>query len=90
MAGNLAVIDDVAIAFLKSRGLPSGLIRVGEPLQPGEKVIIEEGPFVRLVAIVERYFSERERVMVLLTTIKAPLRLDLGVQSVRRLTPSPA
>lgn len=89
VGAELAVIGDVAIEFLKSRVRPDGLIRIGELLQPGEKVIIEDGPFAALVGVVERCFSERERVIVLLTAVRAPLRLDLGVESVRRL-PQPA
>jgi transcription antitermination factor NusG len=90
VGAELAVIHDVEIEFLKSRVRPDGSIRIGEPLQPGERVVVEDGPFPALVGVVERYISERERVIVLLTTIKAPLRLNLGLQSVRRLPRSAA
>jgi transcription antitermination factor NusG len=88
VGASLAIVDDAIVAFLRSRVREDGLIRVGEPLQPGERVIIEEGPFARLIGIVERLVSERERVIVLLASVRTPLRLDLGAQAVRRLPPS--
>ena len=90
VGADLAIIDDGPIAFLKSRVGADGLIPIGEPLRPGEKVIIEEGPFAALVGVVERCCSERDRVTVLLTTVRAPLRLELGLRSVRRLPQSAA
>jgi transcriptional antiterminator RfaH len=89
VGADLAIVDDTAVAFLRSRVRADGLIRVGEPLQPGEKVVIEEGPFAALVGVVERFVSERERVIVLLSAVRTPFRVDLGAESVRRL-PQPA
>jgi transcriptional antiterminator RfaH len=87
VGGDLAIVDDEAIGFLRSRVGDDGLVRVGEPLQPGERVVIEEGPFAALAGVVERFVPEHERVVVLLSTVRTPLRLDLTAQSVRRLTP---
>jgi transcriptional antiterminator RfaH len=84
VGANLAIIDDSAIDLLKSRVGPDGLIHIGEPLQRGEKVVIEDGPFAALIGVVECCFSERDRVTVLLTAVQAALRLDLDVRSVRR------
>jgi len=90
VGADLAIIDDGPIEFLKSRVRPDGLIPIGEPLRVGEKVVIEDGPFAALVGVVERCGSERDRVTVLLTAVRAPMRLELGLQSVRRLPQSAA
>jgi transcription antitermination factor NusG len=86
----LAIVDDSMVAFLRSRVGEDGLIRIGEPLQPGERVMIEDGPFAALVGIVERIMSERERLIVLLATVRTPLRVEVEIQSVRRVPYSAA
>ena len=86
----LATVDDAVVVFLRGRMDGDGLIRVGEPLRPGERVIIENGPFAALLGVVERVFPERERVLVLLAAIRAPVRVELAVDSVRRLPTSAA
>jgi transcriptional antiterminator RfaH len=83
-----ASIDDGFIALLRSRIDPTGLIRIGEPLQPGERVIVADGPFLELAGIVERVLPERERVIVLLTAVEASVRLDLTTDAVRRVSAS--
>jgi transcriptional antiterminator RfaH len=90
IGADLAVVDDGAVAFLRSRVRADGLIKVGEPLEPGEKVVIEAGPFAALVGVVERFVSERERVIVLLTAVSTTLRVDLEIDAVRRLPRSAA
>jgi transcriptional antiterminator RfaH len=85
---DLAMVDGEAVDFLRSRIGEDGLVRVGEPLRPGERVMIEEGPFAALAGIVERLVPDRERVIVLLSTVRTPLRLDLGIDSVRRVASS--
>lgn len=47
IGSDLAVVDDAAVAFLRARLGTDGLIRVGTTLEPGEKVLIEEGPLPR-------------------------------------------
>lgn len=86
VGADLAAVDDEAIDFLRSRVQEDGLIHVGTPLQPGERVQIEDGPFAAFVGIVERVVSERERVIVLLSTVNTPLHLDLELASVRRVS----
>jgi transcription elongation factor/antiterminator RfaH len=90
IGAELAIVDDEVIEFLRARVREDGLIHVGTALQPGERVMIEDGPFAALVGIVERVLSERERVLVLLSTVRTPLRLDLEIASVRRLSPAHA
>lgn len=81
---NFAVVDDGIITLLKGRMDAEGLIRVGEPLQPGEKVLIEDGPFSSLTAVVERVLPHKDRVSILLSTINAPFRITIAAAGVRR------
>jgi len=85
IGGTLAAVEDGAIGFLQSRVRDDGLIRVGRTLQRGEKVVIESGPFADWIGVVERYSSEHERVVVLLSTVSAALRVDVQAVSIRRL-----
>lgn len=82
----LATVDDSAVEFLRARMDETGLIPVGEPLQPGERVVIEDGPFAQLIGVVERHLSDRERVTIFLSTVTTTFRLELPVESVRRLS----
>jgi transcriptional antiterminator RfaH len=83
VGADLATVDDAAVGFLRSRVRADGLIRVGEPLHPGERVVIAHGPFAALAGLVERIVPEQERVIVLLTAVKSPMRVEVDAQSVR-------
>jgi transcriptional antiterminator RfaH len=85
-----ATIDDGFIGLLRSRMDANGLIQVGEPLQPGERVIVADGPFLALAGVVERMLPERERVIVLLTAVQAAVRVQLAADDVRRISPPPS
>ncbi len=84
--GSPATIDDGVIALLRARMDANGLIRIGEPLQPGERVVIADGPFLTLAGVVERVLSERARVIVLLTAVEAGVRVDVAVDDIRRVS----
>lgn len=79
---------DSIVNFLGSRLRDDGLIDIGEPPQPGERVVIQDGPFAALVGIVERFVSDRERVIALLASVRIPVRLGVEARVVRRLPAS--
>jgi transcriptional antiterminator RfaH len=81
---HLAIVGDEVIALFRSRGDSDGLIRVGEPLGPGERVTIEDGPFAALAGVVERQLTDKERVIVLLTTVQAAVRIEVPTEFVQR------
>lgn len=62
-------IDDEVIAFIKSQVREDGLIRIGEPLKAGDKVVITEGRFKDLMGLFEHQIEDTGRVMILLLTI---------------------
>lgn len=70
-------IDDDVIAFLQARIGDDGFLSVGEPLKPGDKVRIKEGPWKALEGVIERDKKPSERILLLLTGIKYQGRLTI-------------
>ena len=62
-------VDDKVIAFIKSQEEKDGLVRVGDPLQKGDKVEIKSGPLQKLVGIFDREVSGNNRVIILLDAV---------------------
>ena len=85
-AGEPASVDDEVIELLRSRMEADGCIRVGERLYPGDQVYIKSGPFAAMLGVVERNLSAKERVLVLLSTISASVRVELPREAVQRCT----
>jgi transcriptional antiterminator RfaH len=81
-----AAIDDGVIRLWQARMDDHGLIRIGEPLRPGERVIVADSPFITLAGVVERVLPERERVIVLLTAVQSAFRVDVALEAVRRVS----
>jgi transcriptional antiterminator RfaH len=70
-------IDDEVIALLQARVDPDGFMQVGEPLKPGDKVRVKDGPWKALVGVVERELKSNERIMILLDSLKFQSRLTI-------------
>ena len=70
-------IDDEVIALLQARVDPNGFLQVGEPLKPGDKVRVKDGPWKTLVGVVERELKSNERIMILLDSLKFQSRLSI-------------
>lgn len=84
VGGELAIVDETVLEFLRTRVDEHGLIPLSSKLEPGERVTIEEGPFADLTGIVERNVTARQRVVVLLTSIARPIRVQLPIDHLRR------
>lgn len=83
--GGPVPIGPSAIAFLREREGPDGLIRCGEPL-PGEaEVRIVNGPFRGLTAVVQQHLPARERVRVLMQILLRDTSVELPERWVRRV-----
>ncbi|HEY0367401.1 MAG TPA: transcription termination/antitermination NusG family protein [Pyrinomonadaceae bacterium] len=68
--GTPSPIDDEVIEFFRNRADKDGLIKLGEELKPGDKVVMRGGMLDSLEGVFEREMNDSERVMVLLNTIK--------------------
>lgn len=78
-------IDESIIKIIQSQKGPDGLIRLGEDLQPGEKVVISDGPLQSFVGIFEGNLKDEERVSILLITVSYQTRVIIERDSVKRL-----
>lgn len=70
-------VDDEVIALLQARVDTDGFLQIGEPLKPGDKVRVNNGPWKALVGVVEREHKSNERVMILLDSLKFQSRLTI-------------
>lgn len=64
-----ALIDDDAIALIKSRIHEDGFVKTGEPFNVGDKVVVKAGLLKSLVGIFEGKMKADDRVMILLEAI---------------------
>ena len=71
-------VNNQVIEIIKSGVGDDGLFDVNEKFAAGDKVRIKEGPLREMVGIFEREVKAKERVMILLTTIKYQGRLEIG------------
>jgi len=83
--GKPVPIDDDVIAFFKSRVGQNGLLNIGEPLKPGDKIKIKSGPWQELVGVVERDLTTSERVLILMTSISYQSHLTVDKNLVEKL-----
>jgi transcriptional antiterminator RfaH len=63
------VIDEEIIAMIRSRIREDGFAKMNEDLKPGDKVIIQEGPFRNFAGIFESEMKGADRVSILLQTV---------------------
>jgi transcriptional antiterminator RfaH len=83
LGGQLATIGDDVIAFFRARVDEQGLIPLGRPLERGDQVTVDRGPLNGLTGVVERHLPARERVVVLLTSVACPMRVDIPVDDLQ-------
>jgi transcription antitermination factor NusG len=83
VGGSLATVDEGVIQLFQSRVDTQGLLRCGGEFQRGESVQIAHGPFADLAGVVDRVLPAHERVVILLSTAEATMRVELTVDQVR-------
>ena len=75
--GKPAPVDDEIMEILKVRVDDDGLVRMGEELQIGDKVVIQTGPLKSLIGIFERELKDSNRVAILLSCVSYQGRVVL-------------
>jgi transcriptional antiterminator RfaH len=90
IGGQLATVSDEVIEFFRSRIDEHGLIPIGRRLERGDRVEIESGPLADLTGVVERNLPARERVIVLLTSVGCPMRVELPADHLRIAPATPS
>jgi transcriptional antiterminator RfaH len=85
LGGEPAIVEGEVIALLRRRcqDLAASMER---PLERGEQVLIDAGPFQSLCAVVQGRVPARDRVQVLLTTVGHAYQVEVPAEWVLRAT----
>jgi transcriptional antiterminator RfaH len=70
-----APVEDQVIDAIRSRIAEDGYIRMDDDLQPGDEVMIDNGPLRNFVGVFDRKINDTNRVMILLTTVSYQARI---------------
>jgi len=76
-ADRIVPVQDEAIAFIRSK-LDDGVATVEKKMfEKGGKILIKEGPFKGLSGIFEKELEGKERVMILLDSVKFSVSMEI-------------
>jgi transcriptional antiterminator RfaH len=78
-------VDDAIVEIVRSRLGADGFVRVAEP-KPGDPVTIVDGPLRSLEGVFYSDLGGRDRVLILLTTLNAQVRVQVAKAFVRPTT----
>jgi transcriptional antiterminator RfaH len=79
-----APLDDEIVELIKSRLNEEGVVRIGEPLKPGDQIVVKAGPLKGLAGIFERTTNDIDRVMILLSAVGYQARITVEREFVRK------
>jgi transcriptional antiterminator RfaH len=71
----LLPVTEEIISAIRSRIDQEGYVRLDEPLNQGDKVVVQEGPLRGLRGLFERELDDRQRVVILLEAIEYQARV---------------
>jgi transcriptional antiterminator RfaH len=82
-----AYLEEDIVQRLRSQEDRKGYIRLRPPrLQPGDRVQILEGAFRGVEGLFDGYLSPESRVRVLLNLVSYTVRVEIGLESVKKLS----
>lgn len=81
-----ARVDSSIIDILKSQMDKDGFVNFDEDFKAGDAVVIKSGPLKNFAGIFEREVKEKERVMILLTTVSYQSRVLIEKESIMKAT----
>ena len=84
--GQPASVDENIIQIVYDRIDKNGFVKVGEDLKRGDKVIIRGGPLRDFVGVFEQELKDRDRISVLLTTIRYQGRLVVSKHLLEKIS----
>lgn len=77
-------IDDHTVNEIKSHVGNDGFIKLNDEIEPGDEVVVKDGPFMGLSGIFERETNDSERVVILLNTIGYQANVVVDRQLIRK------
>jgi transcriptional antiterminator RfaH len=75
--GSPAVVDEEIIAMIRSRISEDGFASIDEDLEPGDEVIIKDGPLRTFAGVFEREMNGADRVRVLLLAVSFQAHVEI-------------
>jgi transcriptional antiterminator RfaH len=72
-----APVDDRVVEIIAAQIDATGFVKIGAALEPGDRVLIQAGPFKGLTGIFEREASAADRIKVLLDCISFEARVEV-------------
>jgi len=67
--GQPCPVDNGIIELIRAREDEEGFIRLEEILRPGDNVAIQDGPFRGFIGVLDRNYTDNERVSILLVAV---------------------
>jgi len=84
--GQPTPIDEDIVEIIKSRIDQDGLVRIGEELNQGDKVVIKAGPLRDFEGMFEQELKDQERVSILLDAINYQCRVVIPKDLVEKVS----
>ena len=78
------IVDQQIIALIRSRVGQDGFVNISQELNPGDEVVIKDGPLVGLAGILERETKDPDRVRVLLDSVSYQAHITIEKQILRK------
>ena len=79
------VVDEEIIATIRSRISEDGFARIDEDLEPGDEVIIKDGPLRTFAGVFEREMNSADRVRVLLLAVSYQAHVEIERDMVKKI-----
>jgi len=77
-------VEESIIDMIQARVGEDGYVKVGDELQPGDEVVIGEGPLKDFVGVFEHETKTNDRVMILLSTVNYQSRILIDRDKIRK------
>jgi transcriptional antiterminator RfaH len=71
------VVEEEVISLIRSRVGKDGFVTMGSDLEPGDRVLMKEGPLKDITGIFEREMMDSQRVVLLLNTVNYQARVQV-------------
>jgi transcriptional antiterminator RfaH len=80
-----AAMDDKVIEIIAAQIDEDGFVKIGGELRPGTKVLIQTGPFKGLTGIFERETDDKNRINILLDSVRYQFHVEVNRRMVKSL-----
>jgi transcriptional antiterminator RfaH len=78
-------VAEEIIAAIQSRIRSDGFVALGEEFEPGDEVVIKDGPFRSFSGIFERDMNDADRVRILLQTVGYQAHIQIDRDKIKKL-----